>query len=144
MIWQGICIHHSATRDSGTSSWKAIRRWHIENNGWDEIGYHYGIEDVNGALRLRIGRPLHLPGAHEPTYNRTHIGIVLIGNYDKDLPSRDRLDYLALVIADIIRNYRLELSPETLRYHRDAADKTCPGERFPPKEVLARMVERYL
>ncbi len=144
MIWQGICIHHSATADSASSSWEAIRRYHIEHNGWDEIGYHYGIEDVYGTLRMRIGRPLSIPGAHAVGLNATHIGICMVGNFDRDLPSMSRLDYLALVIADIARNYRLEISPETIKYHRDVADKTCPGYLFPPKEVLIRMVETYL
>ena len=169
MIWQGICIHHSATVDSATSSWEAIRHYHINPalNGktipleeynyfksrgvvaglkdpWDEIGYHYGIEDVGGTLRLRIGRPLSMPGAHARGLNKTHIGICMIGDFDRDLPSVTRLDYLALVIADIARNYRLEISPETIKYHRDVADRTCPGELFPPKEALIRMVEKYL
>jgi len=144
MIWQGVCIHHSATADSATSSWEAIRRWHIETNGWDEIGYHYGIEDVAGSLRLRIGRPLSLPGAHAVGLNSSHIGICIVGNFDRDLPSIHRLDYLALVIADICRNYRLPVDSNSIKYHNDVSAKTCPGELFPPKEVVIRMVEKYL
>ena len=144
MNWQGVCIHHSATRDSQTSSWEAIRNWHIHHNRWSEIGYHYGVEDVAGSLRTRIGRPLNFPGAHAPALNRSHIGLVVIGDYDRELPSQTRINYLALLIADMIRFYGWPLNEETLRYHRDVADRTCPGELFPPKEVLIARVQRCL
>ena len=144
MTWKGVCIHHSATLDGATSSWEAIRRYHVDTNGWSDIGYHYGIEDVSGILRLRIGRPVHLPGAHAPALNSSHIGICIVGNYDLDLPNLARLDDLALLIADLANTYKFDISLDTIKYHRDVADKTCPGELFPPKEVLIRMIERRL
>lgn len=144
MNWQGVCIHHSSTRDTETSSWEAIRRWHVEHNGWREIGYHYGVEDVAGSLRTRIGRPLDLPGAHAPRLNRTHIGLCVIGDFDRELPSQTRINYLALLLADLFRFYGWTLNGDTLRYHRDVADNTCPGDLFPPKEVLIDRVQRCL
>ncbi len=35
-----IIIHCSGTEDSETVSWSAIRRYHIYDNGWANIGYH--------------------------------------------------------------------------------------------------------
>ncbi len=140
MNWQGVCIHHSGTRDSASSSWEAIRHYHIEHNGWRDIGYHYGIEEVGDTLRLRIGRPLNLQGAHEPAYNRTHIGICLVGNFDKQRPGRDLIDITAMAVADIFRFYGIDPNEQTLRYHSDVSGKTCPGAHWPPKGVLLRLV----
>lgn len=144
MNWQGVCIHHSATIDSATSSWEAIRRYHVHTNGWSEIGYHFGLEAVAGSLRTRIGRPLNLPGAHTPPLNRSHIGLVVIGDFDRELPSQTRINYLALLLADLFRFYGWPLNDNTLRYHRDVDDRTCPGELFPPKSVLIDRVQRCL
>lgn len=141
MNWQGVCIHHSATRDSKTSSWEAIRYYHRQN-GWDDIGYHFGIEDVSGSLRIRFGRPLHRAGAHAIGLNRTHIGICIVGDFDRDLPAIATIEFLALFIVDMARAYGWEINDNTIRYHRDVSDKTCPGELWPPKDMLIRTVKR--
>ena len=44
--WTHIMIHHSATEDSQTLSWQAIRRFHMTDpeHLWADIGYHAGVE----------------------------------------------------------------------------------------------------
>lgn len=75
----GIVIHHSAT-DPGTKT-ENIRRYHVEERGWNDIGYHYIIETSG---RIVKGRDTSTAGAHalnpRPSRNRTHIGICLIGH----------------------------------------------------------------
>lgn len=144
MNWQGACIHHSATRDSATSSWEAIRRWHIHHNGWRDIGYHFGIEDVAGSLRVRYGRPLDRPGAHAVGINGTHIGICVVGDFDRELPARETLDFLGLLIADLARAYDWQINSDTILYHTDMSGKSCPGELWPPKDVMTRIVKRWM
>ena len=58
-----IIIHHSLTKDSGTVSWGAIRRYHTSpppdgpaDGHWDDIGYHAGIELVYTEFEDKIYR----------------------------------------------------------------------------------------
>lgn len=55
-----------------------IRRWHVEGNGWSDIGYHFVI-DRDGSVG--VGRPLDKQGAHVKGHNATSIGICLIGGH---------------------------------------------------------------
>ena len=51
-----IIIHHSAGPDSKIQNWGQIRRYHIDHNGWRDIGYHYGIELVGYDYEILLGR----------------------------------------------------------------------------------------
>lgn len=137
---QGICIHHSATTDTAASSWEAIRNHHINVNKWSEIGYHFGVEDVAGSVILRIGRPANIQGAHSPPLNRTHLGLVVVGNYNLAYPSTHHLNIAAQACADIARFYKFDINFETIRYHRDVQNTDCPGKLFLAKEVFVELV----
>jgi hypothetical protein len=86
-----IIVHHSESEYGDADT---IRRWHVEGNGWSDIGYHYIIgnayptwESFSANIpvpkvdgRLQQGRPLDEPGAHAKGHNTRSIGICLIGN----------------------------------------------------------------
>lgn len=58
-----------------------IRKWHVEENGWRDIGYHFII------LRdgtIQEGRPVDQVGAHCRGLNAHSIGICLVGGVDAD------------------------------------------------------------
>ena len=54
-----IVVHCSATKPSMDIGVKEIRDWHVNGNGWSDIGYAYVIRR-NGALEL--GRDLDRDG----------------------------------------------------------------------------------
>lgn len=137
---QGVCIHHSATTDTTTSSWEAIRNHHVNINKWNEIGYHFGVEDVNGSVILRIGRPTNISGAHARPLNSTHLGLCIIGNFNLTTPSIHHLNIAAQATADISRFYKFPINFETIRYHRDVWNTDCPGNLFLPKEKFIELV----
>jgi len=126
--WEGIVIHHSLTKDGGTLSWQAIRRYHVETLGWTDIGYHVGIELVNDRYEALLGRPLDQIGAHVRSHNRDQIGVCLVGNFDL-APAPDGQWTLAVkTVAALLRV--LDLPTDSVRGHRDFSAKTCPGSCF--------------
>ena len=54
-----IIIHHSASPQSTTR--EQIYDWHVNGNGWSDIGYHY---IVLGNGEVVSGRHVNKTGAH--------------------------------------------------------------------------------
>ncbi len=128
--WQGIIIHHSATADGPVlSSYDAIRKYHLEK-GWVDIGYHFVIEYVDNVLTLRPGRSLNSPGAHTEGKNRTHIGICIVGDFDKTSPDAATYDLTARLCSALMCGYK-DITAATIKPHSLYAPyKSCPGHLF--------------
>ncbi|EPX78509.1 hypothetical protein Salmuc_03620 [Salipiger mucosus DSM 16094] len=64
-----IIVHASATQADWMDGYPTgtkmaeIRRWHVEDRGWSDIGYHFLIDRDGTVAR---GRPLERIGAHFP------------------------------------------------------------------------------
>lgn len=128
-----IFIHCSATPASwmegkGTAAKVAeVRRWHTEERGWSDIGYHFLI-DRSG--RVMQGRPEEEIGAHVKGHNRNSLGVCLIGGKgsrpDDLFLSNYTLaqqDALKALIADLKGRY----PKAKVRGHNEVANKACPG-----------------
>lgn len=134
--WQGIVLHHSATPDGIVlKDYNAIRQYHIEHNGWKDIGYHYVVEKVNGVYRIEPGRSIDKDGAHAFGFNKTHIGICCVGSFDNVAPSIELYLQLNNLIAVLVNTYKI--SYNNIIGHRDTytllkvlPQKTCPGNKF--------------
>ena len=139
---KGIYIHHSATRDTETISYDAIKRYHTETNRWEDIGYDYLIEDVGGEAMVFSGRGLQYMGAHTVGYNDC-IGVCVVGDYDTEKVSGDKTSLLVRLLAALLIVYP-HLTVEDIHYHREVANKTCPGLNFPSRDFLRASVLRVL
>jgi hypothetical protein len=130
-----IILHCSATRPEwmGNAPLSAklaeIRRWHMQDRGWRNIGYHWLI-DFDG--QRAAGRRETDIGAHVVDHNRGTIGICLIGGHGADADDKFAEHFnsaqartLRALIADI-RN-RTQIARVT--GHNDYAAKACPGFR---------------
>lgn len=81
-----LIVHCS---DSEFGDAETLRRWHIDGNKWDDIGYHFvvlnGRRKARGEFReeddglIETGRPLDTLGAHCRGRNKTSVGVCLIG-----------------------------------------------------------------
>lgn len=128
MIPVYIILHHSLTKDSGTVSWNAIRRYHTKTLGWNAIGYHWGIERIGNHYEIIVGRMSDRVGAHVRGMNANSIGICFIGNYDKDKVSDDMWAAGLRLVRWLQKIYKI--STEDIRGHKEFAEKTCPGKNF--------------
>ena len=137
-----IVIHHSLTRDGQTVNWDAIRRYH-KSMKWIDVGYHFGVEIINGRYQILVGRPLMAVGAHcyQQGVNTRSIGVCVVGNFDLRRPDEKCFDMLIPFISHLLKAFKL--SPNAIYGHRDFANyKSCPGKMFDMVE-LAELVGLY-
>ena len=163
--WKGIVIHHSSTVDGRANDWEAIRKYHMSyrvdgtsvgkeefelkqamrigttfEKPWRDIAYHLGLEYEFDELKVRIGRPLSDMGAHagisgNNTFNETHIGICIVGDFDKAAPTLQVLEMLSSIAKELMGRY--SFGKEAVLGHREIypilkvpVQKTCPGKMF--------------
>ncbi len=125
-IYTTAVIHHSypLLRDSGTM--RALQDLHMRTRRWADIGYHFGI-DGKGAVYE--GRDIRVRGANVAGYNTGTLGIVLMGNFEVETPSRAQIVALQRLLYWLKQAYRLthlaahyEFNPTTV----------CPGRHMYP------------
>lgn len=120
-----IILHHSATPQKMDIGVDEIRRWHVDGNGWRDIGYHYVIRR-DGTIEK--GRADDEPGAHARGHNMGSLGVCLVGNGSFAISQWCALKSLLTVLmvqhegADIIG-------------HCDVGNTDCPG--FDVAEIVA-------
>lgn len=134
-----IVIHHSATKDGRLLSWTAIKRYHVEERGWADIGYHVGIELYEGEYVALLGRPWTQVGAHARGRNHDSLGVCLVGNFDLDRPPDGQ--WLAAVQCVVWLSRLFGIPVDRVRGHREVSeDRTCPG-RFFDMDAFRRDIE---
>ena len=122
-----VILHHTwsptAAQYRGQATWDAIRRYHVNRNGWRDIGYHLGCAPDGSIWRLR---PVEQSGAHTLNRNARSIGVAIIGNYDTGYDDARRvLPTAADIVAACCRRHNLPTT--AVRFHREFAAKSCPG-----------------
>lgn len=125
-----IIIHHSAGQDTDEANWKNIKRYHVEDRGWNDIGYHALVEKIGDEYMNIDGRPDDEIGAHAKGSNSTSLGICFVGDYTKKKPTNEHLDLGALKIAEWMQKHNINGLDDVIP-HRDVGKTTCPGKSFP-------------
>jgi N-acetylmuramoyl-L-alanine amidase len=128
---QYIIMHCSATVDGAVHDWDAIKRYHVENRGWSDIGYHLGIERVDNAYTVKFGRQLNQMGAHckADRMNHRSIGICCVGNFDEVKPPPEQWVLAARVVAILRDSYSLPVE-HVLGHGEVDWRKSCPGRQW--------------
>jgi N-acetyl-anhydromuramyl-L-alanine amidase AmpD len=122
-----IAIHCSATPPSYDIGAEEIRLWHVRDNGWSDIGYHFVIRR-DGTLQA--GRALEDVGAHVRGYNSVSVGICMVGGINQAGEPEDNFTdaqwsmLYSLTVALVLRYPKA-----TVMGHRDftGVTKACPS-----------------
>lgn len=128
-----VIVHCTATRPEWwakkptESKVREVRRWHVEDNGWRDIGYHYLI-DRDGTVAK--GRHVAQIGAHCRGHNKGSVGVALFGGHGSSetdkfeenfTPEQDK------ALRSLIRGFGAEYGKVTIHGHNEFAAKACPG-----------------
>jgi hypothetical protein len=98
-----------------------------QEHRFGDIAYHL-IVDYAG--RVWEGRSLSYEGAHVSSANEGNIGVMLLGNFERQYPSAAQLAALDDLIGILRRQYGFGAA--RVFGHRDLRRTLCPGDRLYP------------
>ena len=129
-----ITIHHDGMASSFTNTSKPaakarlekIRKEHLKRDGgrWGDIGYHYAIDP---AGRLWEGRSLKWQGAHVKARNAGNIGVVVLGNYEKQSLTRAQSAAIESTLKLLMKKHSVPVSRVLTHQEWAGAATACPG-----------------
>ena len=150
---QFALVHHTAGTNSYTPSQSAaivrgIEVYHVQGNGWNDIGYNFLVDKYGQIFEGRYGGvDKNVIGAHAEGFNTGSVGVAMLGTYESTAPPAVARNALTNLLA-----WRLDLAhvdpkstvmwtsggnarfaagvPVLLRAvsgHRDTGFTSCPG-----------------
>ncbi|MFE2727206.1 N-acetylmuramoyl-L-alanine amidase [Kitasatospora sp. NPDC059327] len=154
-----VFVHHTATATEYACAdaprvIRAIYQYHVQSNGWRDIGYNFLVDRCGTLYEGRAGGaelPVH--GAHTLGFNADSAGVAALGTFVTDTPPPPVPDGLARLAAwklgltgqDAAGRTQLVSSSSASRYpkgtsvtfdavsgHRDAFNTECPGAALYP------------
>ncbi|XP_046803063.1 uncharacterized protein LOC111675638 [Lucilia cuprina] len=141
-----VIISHTATNSSlssqeNTQLLRNIQTFHVDVQGWDDIGYNFLIGcDGN----IYEGRGWNVVGVHTYGYNRRSLGIGFIGTFSRSLPPEKAIEACKNLLKRGIEEGHLKKDYKLLG-HRQCIATVSPGrllyeeitkwENFYPKDI---------
>jgi len=126
-----ITVHHdgmspftNTSKSAAASRLETIRRSHLRRDGgrWGDIGYHFAI-DPSG--RLWEGRPLTWQGAHVRARNEGNVGVVVLGNYERQPVNATQQASVLSTLQTLMNRYQVPV--RRVLTHQEWAATACPG-----------------
>jgi hypothetical protein len=139
-----IAIHHTDTSNADpnpAATVRAIYAFHVQGNGWNDIGYNFLIDQQGNVYEGRYARNYngaaptgenedrkHVIGAHVTNNNTGSVGISLLGSFESVAPSAAQQTALEKMIAWEGDRHDLDTtSANVVMGHRDLGQSACPG-----------------
>lgn len=120
-----LIVHCSATPAGRDVTAADIRRWHKEERGFADIGYHFVVR-LDG--RLECGRRLSVAGAHCRGHNSRSVGVCYVGGIGSDgRPADTRTPAQRQALLGLLMALRRRFPSASIHGHRDFAPKACPS-----------------
>jgi hypothetical protein len=143
-----ITIHHDGmspftgtSRSSVAARIELIRTSHLKRDGgnrWGDIGYHFVVDR---AGRVWQARPVSYQGAHVKNHNEGNIGVLCLGNFEEQSPTRNQVRRLEALIVQLRSQYRVPISK--VYTHRELGSTACPGRNLQNQVQASRSAGRF-
>ena len=120
-----IVIPCAATKASMDIGLTEIRKWHVQDNGWPDVGYHYIIRR-NGEVEL--GRSNRDTGAHAAGYNHKSVSLCMVGGMAEDNSAENNFtaqQWTALL--DLVKQLKTNYPDAEIIGHNEISEKECPS-----------------
>ena len=122
-----IVVHCSATRADRSFPVEALRRCHVQERGFADIGYHFYITR-DGITH--VCRPIDHIGAHARCFNDHSIGVCYEGGLDEQgHPAATRTMEQKIALIALLRQLRLDYPEARIAGHNELSTnvhKACP------------------
>jgi len=162
-------VHHTAgsntyTRAQSAAIVRGIQLYHVQGNGWNDIGYNFLVDKYGQVFEGRFGGvERNVVGAHAEGFNTGSTGVALLGNYGGTAMTAAARDALVRVLAwrlDVAHADPLStfnwisagnakfprgrnVALRTIVGHRDVGFSECPGALvYRALDDLARRVSQ--
>ena len=133
---KSITIHHTgapslAQRPTGLT----IQHIHNIQSFYQSLGWNRGPHLFVDEDQIFGMTPLGTPGIHAVSFNRSSIGIEVLGDYDREDPLSGRglqcMKVAAAATRSLLQWLDLPANDKTVLFHRDdpKTSKTCPGKK---------------
>ena len=120
-----IVIHCAATKASMDIGADTIKDWHVNGNGWRDIGYHKVIRR-NGVVEN--GRELRDSGAHAAGYNHKSVGVCMVGGMADDNSAENNFtDQQWTALTALVKELKVEYPDANVIGHNEISQKECPS-----------------
>jgi hypothetical protein len=126
-----LTIHHTAGAASEVDPaavMRSIQSYHIDVNGWCDIGYHFLVSH-NGTIFQ--GRDTVLrQGAHVGGHNQDNVGISLMGNFETETVGSSQWNGLVRIASWLSNTYSIAKDRNHILGHQEwpVQSTLCPGQ----------------
>ena len=158
-----LFVHHTVTSPDDpdpAATVRAIYAYHVQGNGWDDIGYNFLIDAQGHVYEGRWARNYEsgekptgedlnengVVGAHVLNHNAGSAGVAMLGDFSNGEPSTAARDALVKLMAWKADRHGIDVTASdpftssdgvvstfpNLAGHRDAGQTECPGDRLYP------------
>ncbi len=125
-----VTVHHTVTPThdsiSGAARVRGIQAYHIDSNGWCDIGYHFLVDSDGNVYQGRSSE--QRTGAHAGGANTDNVGVSFLGTFTSDVPSDAMFSGGAQILAWLADAYAIALDRSRVKGHREWGSTACPGD----------------